>query len=291
MSLSSTIRSGWRLFVAAIIIWLPMICGGWSVETLTPSPEISFNNDCFSWDAAFVGDRRLLVSNSPETITSLRAPVLWHDEVVTDASTPFVRHRVFIWHVNGMSSTIKVGITIENMMTSHALTLYDCRGMAVVSSVGNALIGAGIPLAVQGLNIETAPRIPINDFIVAPASSTKEPHLRGVIGWNVPVNRLIGAVVEFTVLKLAPQARMKYMVRVVVGKKDESFTGNSRLREGANGSGLAQAQIRSVVSGQYMNHSRGSWPSSIIALSNQAHPFVYSVTHDMRISHLAMHMI
>lgn len=80
------------------------------VERIFPDPVIDFPRRCIIRNGKLIDDRRLIVSNSPETIRDLTRPVLWHDEVAGKSGQTIERHRIFLWHADGFSERgIKVG--------------------------------------------------------------------------------------------------------------------------------------------------------------------------------------
>ena len=251
----------------------------WQTERIAPNPVVDFPRGCILWNGSLENDRRLLVSNSPESVTNLDTPVLWHDEVTGTSGKMFTQHRIFLWHANGLSSTgIKVGVTVENFSPDHSLTLTDGRVVAAVGQHADPIKGVGLPVAIGALDIDNAQEIPLADPTVAPAASLTAPAIRGVIGWNLYPEQMVGAIIEFTVMKSSSTAPgdLHYMVRVVAGRWDERMTGNFRLNEGRDGSGLSALQMKVSHAGELMTHSRGSWDHCDIAIDNRAHPFSYS---------------
>jgi len=252
----------------------------WQTARITPNPVVDFPKGCIIWNGHLENERRLLVSNSPESVTHLDTPVLWHDEVIGKSGKVFTQHRIFLWHANGLASTgIKVGVTVENLSPDHSLTLTGGRVVAAVGRHADPIKGVGLPIAVGALDIDNAQGIPLADPTVAPATSLTAPAIRGVIGWNLYPGQMVGAIIELTVMKSIPSAPgdLHYMVRVVAGRWGEQMTGNSRLSEGGNGSGLSAMQVKVSHAGELMTHSRGSWAHCDIAIDNRTHPFSYSL--------------
>lgn len=170
-------------------------------------------------------------------------------------------------------------MTNENLSGEHRLQLFDCRMAAAVGRRSNPISTVGLPVAASTLDIDTAPTIPLQDTSIAAALPGTAPAIRGVIGWSLLPGQLVGAVLEFTVMKADPLApgALHYQVRTVVGKWDEPMTGNGRLREGADGSGLAPLEIKVARDGTKMMNTRGSWDHCIVAVDNCTRPYLYAV--------------
>ncbi|MGD9569514.1 MAG: hypothetical protein AB7V48_14585 [Sedimentibacter sp.] len=79
--------------------------------------------------ATLTTGRRLMLSDNPETLNSTSFPIpastLWHDYVNTSSTT--VQHRVYGWHLNNVGSTIKLGLTVQNLSSTNTIELQGVK--------------------------------------------------------------------------------------------------------------------------------------------------------------------
>lgn len=277
-SINARVR-GVRWISIALFFAIAGASRAWKIEHVLPDPVIPSTKECIPWKGQLSGDRRLMVSNSPETITDISRPVLWHHRVQTDPDASSSRHRIFLWHANGMTGRdIRVGVTVENLSPWHELTLSEVRVVAAVGTRANPIATVGLPVAKRALDIERAPQHSLPDTSIAMADAPGGAAVRGIIGWNLKPGQMVGAVIEFTVQQRDGDADtgINYMARTVAGTRDEQLTGNLRLREGSDGHGLAPLIIKRLADGTRISHTRGSWEHSSIIIDNRHHPFIYS---------------
>jgi len=205
--------------------------GDWPVTTL--DLEGTYPTNYLTWTSAVpCGDRRLMVSDSPETLNEADVTsghVLWHD-AVTRATGDTVAHRVFFWHVNASNQLARIGITIQNS-SDVGILVQHCRGNFVYGDLNADLLGTQCKSLAEATLTGLAP---ITDALTVP------PHAVAVIYANdaVEIGYLFGATVEFDITGTAP---LNYEVRTVACTTEQDLTA------------FTGPVIPSTV------HNRGSW--------------------------------
>ena len=104
--------------------------------------------------AALLGNRTLLVSDNPETLTTSVIPnstaTLSEQNVHSDKALN--EHRIYGWHFNKLEKNIELAITVENTSTTTSLLVTKSEGLYKSSSNSWVDYDIGLPIADQFLN-------------------------------------------------------------------------------------------------------------------------------------------
>lgn len=211
------------------------------------------------------GSRRFFISDNPETIRSsdftnanTNMITLWND-AVSGQST--VKYRVFFWHLNGTSQTIKVGITIGNGSTTDTYTVSNIKtGVAITSNflqqgrcAAAALLGGTLDGGISNISVPKG-------------------NLKVIKEWSVAPGQLVGGVMEFDISNATnANNALVYKIRSVAGKDTSQDLTTHQGKVVSPGTDST---------GKKTEHPRGSWSFSDISGSMNAstvQPFVYNV--------------
>lgn len=194
-------------------------------------------------NARLEGNRQLLVSDNPETLTPslVSGPVetLAHHEVSMATGTK--EHRVFGWHLNRLEEKARMGITVQNHSTTSSLKITSSKGYARTS--GNSWINydVGLPMADLVLNGQLK-NSNSNGMTINPGETKViEEHL-------LHPNYTIGFLQDIDI-SVVNGGTADYTIRTVIAKDDTDLT---------------TIHSDPVPIDRYAAHPRGVWPSSTI---------------------------
>lgn len=158
-----------------------------------------------------VGDRRLFVSDNPESISAsefgtANMITLWNDTV---SGRTTVKYRVFLWHLNKTSQPMKVGITLGNGSSGSTADTYQAKNFKTAVQVTPNFLSLGqcAATALVGNTLDTE-----STTVTIPANTVKT-----IKEWIVPVGQLVGGVFEFDINSPAGKS-MVYKLRTVSSK-------------------------------------------------------------------------
>lgn len=179
------------------------------VETLTVPGNI--NIDIAS--ASRGDERRLMVSDNPETLTAESFPVeygtLWHDVVQTSKRS--VKHRIFGWHYNRTGAPVKLGVTIENKDKDRIEVRHIERDLILGPSTVSWIIDVGQCIAKSCLG-GTLDRIkPVDHYKFGTGVALIEEFI-------IEEDVLAGFIYEFTVEHADGKGSQDYEIRTVASK-------------------------------------------------------------------------
>lgn len=195
--------------------------------------------------AQLEGNRSLLISDNPETLTTSVIPyeesVLAKQDVNT--SNMEEKHRVFGWHFNKLGRDIKLGITVQNTSSTRSIVIKDSHGYMKRSSNSWINYDVGLPIADAMLSGKLNSSVP-DDIVVAPGQS--------VTIWEASLleNYIIGFVEDMTIAAGDGYGNSSYTIRTALGKP-ETILSNILTTE--------------LPANYLAAHPRGAWPSSTVA--------------------------
>lgn len=168
----------------------------WGTAEVDPASDDNF----LSWQTPQAGDdRRLLLSDEPETIGSDSLPlVLWHDGAIGespdyDEYDSSAKYRVFFWHVNDTGSPLTFAVTVQNKAPSTTLSVTSIRGCGYCTDSGD-ILGVGKDVALACLHGCLGQ--PMN--LLSPSSVyVAGGDVETAFTYTVPDGYLIGGVIEF----------------------------------------------------------------------------------------------
>lgn len=153
-----------------------------------------------------VGNRRLMLSDNPETLDlntiKENNATLWNDVISENKES--IEHRVFGWHTNQFDSDITVGITIENLSETNTIELMELKGVHKISA-RNYRYEVGLPVAKAVLNDQLSEKFINSDSqdIVLDSFTLKPRDMLGFLN-------------DFTVIKSSGTGELNYIIRTVV---------------------------------------------------------------------------
>ncbi|MFE8696446.1 copper amine oxidase N-terminal domain-containing protein [Cytobacillus sp. FJAT-53684] len=167
----------------------------------------------------FAGNRRLMVSDNPEMLTSRTVPrdeeTLWTDEVHSDKST--LDHRVYGWHVNMLKKKVNIGITIENLSSTNEIEVSNVKGIDFNTSNGWYHHDVGLPMA-EAVLTNKMKTIQLDNPIV------KENETTLIQSFELEEEFLIGFLQDLTVRKVSGSGDLNYKIRTVVSQSNSNLT-------------------------------------------------------------------
>lgn len=194
-------------------------------------------------NASLQGNRTLLVSDNPETLTPSLVPgtveTLAHHEVKTTTVTN--EHRVFGWHFNRLEQIARIGITIQNNSTTSSLKVTSSKGYS--RSSGNSWINydVGLPMADMILNGK------LNNSDSA-GLTIKPGETKVIEEYELHPDNTIGFLQDLDI-NVVNGSEGDYTIRTVLAKTDAD---------------LSMIHSDPVPVDRYAAHPRGVWPSSMI---------------------------
>lgn len=162
--------------------------------------------------ATLTTGRRLMLSDNPETLNSTSFSIanstLWHDYVNTSSTT--VQHRVYGWHLNNVGSTIKLGLTVENLSSTNTIELQGVkREKGTTNNSGQYVtIGQCLAKACLGGTLDT----------ITPADNKFGKSVGLIEEHNLSNGYLSGFLYEFTVKRYSGTGNLNYYIRTVASK-------------------------------------------------------------------------
>ncbi|WP_194287241.1 copper amine oxidase N-terminal domain-containing protein [Gracilibacillus oryzae] len=188
------------------------------------------------------GDRRLMLSDNPETLNSKTIKqenaTLWNDIVKENGES--VDHRVVGWHMNKLHKEITVGITIENLSKTNTIEVRKLEGIHKISSNSWYDYDIGLPISESVLNNQLQP---VN--LSTNKAESGETIMLG--SFEIKPNEMIGFLQDFSVTKTSGTGELNYVIRTVVSQ---------------NNSDLTQIKSTPVPADRTNMHPRGVWRSS-----------------------------
>ncbi|TWI59835.1 copper amine oxidase N-terminal domain-containing protein [Halalkalibacter nanhaiisediminis] len=209
-----------------------------------PKHEGSLNTPILVPEAKLTGERQLLVSDNPETLTSSvvptpRATLSWHRVTTTKQLND---HRVFGWHVNQLGKKVNIGITIENTSETNSLTIPASTGMAKQSSNSWINYDIGLPIADAILN-DRLQNKRSRGITIKPGETALIDEFELYPGY------ILGFLNDITIETDAPGQERNYIIRTVLSE---------------NASDLTTIKTEPVPVNRAAAHPRGAWPQSAL---------------------------
>lgn len=194
-------------------------------------------------NAALSGERTLLVSDNPETLTRAAVPTSTAtlSEQNVKSEKALNEHRVFGWHYNTLGTPISLGITIEN--TSATTSLQVAKSEGVFKRSGHSWINydIGLPIADQVLNGKLQ-KAESEGITIAPGET------KLIQMYTLHNSYIIGFLHDLDI-QAVNGGESSYKIRTVLAKNNEYLTG-------------IHSDVVSI--NPYAAHPRGVWPSSSI---------------------------
>lgn len=193
--------------------------------------------------ASLAGDRRFLLSDSPENLTPTSFPferlVTWEDNV--NLGKTAVDHRVHGWHLNNLGEKVTVGITIENHSSTNEIEVTDLKGIVRTSASSWREYDVGLPIAHAVISGKLSS--------IRMSHSTIQANSAAVIQtMNLDKKQLLGFLHDFTVKKVSGTGNLDYTIRVVLAKSDRED--------------LTKIKYTNMEINQDQPHPRGAWGAS-----------------------------
>lgn len=196
-------------------------------------------------EATLVGDRRLMVSDNPEslyerTITGEQA-TLWHDHVISTKEVE--HHRILGHHHNKFKQPIKIGVTIENQ-SDKEMEIVDLKGASRSSSRGWAVYDIGMQIAGLTLNDKLS-KVNLDKTTVAAYETVT------LDSFLVDADNMFGFMNEFSIKNKSNDGSLNYKIRITMSK-DIDYD-------------LTKIMYEPVQLDGIHSHTRGSWEQSTIS--------------------------
>jgi hypothetical protein len=195
--------------------------------------------------AELVGERRMLVSDNPERLTTSVVPTTGATlaEDTIDEIIAAKKHRIFGWNVNDMGNTIKIGITVENLSTDHSIKIEDSQGYSRKSNNGWINYDVGLPMADAMLNDQLSPTFN-HPITIEPGETIL------IEEYRLDQKYILGFIEDLTITSTAPSKNAQYRIRTVMGQETDDLT---------------QIHSSAVPINFDAQHPRGVWASSELA--------------------------
>ncbi|MGE7690621.1 copper amine oxidase N-terminal domain-containing protein [Lysinibacillus sp. NPDC097214] len=214
--------------------------------------------------ARLEGDRDLLISDNPETLTSKLIPTsnatLSQYQVKATAATN--KHRVFGWHYNTLGTDVQIGITVQNTSSTESIEVIDSKGTS--QQTGNSWVGHDIGLTIADATFNNKFKKSSSKGIVIAPGETKVIESYGLLR-----DYIIGFLHELDI-QAVNGGTPEYTIRTVLTKNNSNLTS------------ILSDPVPIDVSAK---HPRGAWTSSTILADLPAYtvdsPEVgYSISND-----------
>ncbi|KGR75348.1 copper amine oxidase N-terminal domain-containing protein [Ureibacillus sinduriensis] len=194
-------------------------------------------------NASLTGNRTLLVSDNPESLT----PNLISNSTATlsqqkvQSTEALNEHRVFGWHHNNLGRDIVLGITIENTSTTTSLKVTKSEG--VFKTSGNSWINydIGLPIADGVLN-DKLNQSESNGVTIGPGET------KIIESYDLYNTYIIGFLHDLDIQPIG-SSESNYIIRTVLSKSNEDLT---------------SIHSEPVPVNPQAPHPRGVWSSSTI---------------------------
>lgn len=204
--------------------------------------QVSISNIKNIENVKMSGNRRLLVSDNPEVLSSHTINgenvTLASDIVKVNRRTK--EHRVFGWHINSFDEEVTVGITIENISHKTSFEVKKLEGINKISSTSYYDLDIGLPIS-EALLEGHLTSLDTDNKLIKPGEIL---HLDS---FKLKANEMIGFINQFTVTKKTRSGELNYIIRTVVSR---------------DGSDLTTIKSSPIVVDELNLHPRGVWPSS-----------------------------
>ncbi len=211
------------------------------------------------------GNRRLLVSDNPEVLSSNTINgdnvTLANDIVKVNEKTK--DHRVFGWHINKFDEEVTVGITIENVSHKTSFEVKNLEGINKISSTSYYDLDIGLPIS-EALLDGHLTSLNTGNKLIKPGETS---HLGS---FKLKANEMVGFINQFTVTKMTGSGELNYIIRTVISR---------------DGSDLTTIKSSPIVVDQLNLHPRGVWPSSELIATlpsydvNQSEEISYNISN------------
>lgn len=204
-----------------------------SQTNLTPITMSPIPLPVLSSGFSTISGQRLYVCDNPEPLapSTFTTPIitLWEDSVPSSAS---VRYRVFMWHHNDTTQTVKYGLTVGNGGTNPITVGSIKYETTVTSNNGDILTNAGLCLS----------KALLGQTLTADSTTVSVPgnSVRTVKEFTLAAGEVRGLVMEFT---LSSASAMSARIRTVA----------------ANSTSAVLNTHQGPVVSSVKTHPRGTW--------------------------------
>ncbi|MFJ7185465.1 stalk domain-containing protein [Lysinibacillus xylanilyticus] len=193
--------------------------------------------------ARLEGDRDLLISDNPETLTSKLIPkstaTLAQYQVKATSATN--KHRVFGWHYNTLGTDVQIGITVQNTSSTESIEVIDSKGTS--QQTGNSWVGHDIGLTIADATLNDKLKKSSSKGIVIAPGETKV-----IESYDLLRDYIIGFLHDLDI-KAVNGGTPEYTIRTVLTKNNSNLTS------------ILSDPVPIDVSAK---HPRGAWTSSTI---------------------------
>lgn len=194
-------------------------------------------------NAILEGNRSLLVSDNPETLTSTLVPGATEtlaEHKVNDVETAN-KHRVFGWHLNRLGQKVRIGITVQNNSETNSIKITSSKGYSRTS--GNSWINYDIGLPMADLVLNGQLKNSDSTGIMINPGETKV-----IEGYELHAGYVIGFLQDLDISWLNGESG-DYTIRTVIAKNEADLT---------------EIHNEPLPIDRNAAHPRGAWPSSAI---------------------------
>ncbi|MGE7949231.1 copper amine oxidase N-terminal domain-containing protein [Lysinibacillus sp. NPDC093688] len=193
--------------------------------------------------ARLEGNRDLLISDNPETLTRKLIPksnaTLAQYQVKATSATN--KHRVFGWHYNTLGTDVRMGITVQNTSSTESIKVIDSKGTS--QQTGNSWVGHDIGLTIADATLNDKFKKSNSKGIVIAPGETKV-----IESYDLLNDYIIGFLHDLDI-QAVNGGTPEYTIRTVLTKDNSNLT-----------SILSDAVPIDVSA----KHPRGAWTSSTI---------------------------
>ncbi|KOS60769.1 copper amine oxidase N-terminal domain-containing protein [Lysinibacillus agricola] len=193
--------------------------------------------------ARLEGDRDLLISDNPETLTRKLIPksnaTLAQYQVKATSATN--KHRIFGWHYNTLGTDVQIGITVQNTSSTESIEVIDSKGTS--QETGNSWVGHDIGLTIADATLNDKFKKSSSKGIVIAPGETKV-----IESYDLLNDYIIGFLHDLDI-QAVNGGTPAYTIRTVLTKDNSNLT-----------SILSDA----VPIDASAKHPRGAWTSSTI---------------------------
>ncbi|MFE3576913.1 copper amine oxidase N-terminal domain-containing protein [Lysinibacillus sp. NPDC059133] len=193
--------------------------------------------------ARLEGDRDLLISDNPETLTNKLIPksnatLAQYQVKATSAAN---KHRVFGWHYNTLGTDVQIGITVQNTSSTESIEVIDSKGTS--QQTGNSWVGHDIGLTIADATLNDKLKKSSSKGIVIAPGETKV-----IESYDLLNDYIIGFLHDLDI-KAVNGGTPAYTIRTVLTKSNSNLTS------------ILSDPVPIDVSAK---HPRGAWTSSTI---------------------------
>ncbi|MFB7157031.1 copper amine oxidase N-terminal domain-containing protein [Lysinibacillus sp. NPDC056232] len=193
--------------------------------------------------ARLEGDRDLLISDNPETLTNKLIPksnatLAQYQVKATSAAN---KHRVFGWHYNTLGTDVQIGITVQNTSSTESIEVIDSKGTS--QQTGNSWVGHDIGLTIADATLNDKLKKSSSKGIVIAPGETKV-----IESYDLLNDYIIGFLHDLDI-QVVNGGTPAYTIRTVLTKSNSNLTS------------ILSDPVPIDVSAK---HPRGAWTSSTI---------------------------